>query len=119
MSALDRRMSPATVAPTPGREREKLLQRFAELDAASRDRLLGHALGLIRQQELAKLTPHEREVERLIWSVDRALEIQNDPAERNAIRTRVNDALLQDYIARLAALGVDYFGTGAATRRAA
>ena len=102
--------TPATVAPIPGFDAEKLMQRFAELDARNRSRLLEMALGMIEDQQDEKLPPREREVKGLIDTIERLIELLHGRGHEDTIQTRIWRAMLDNDRAELAAMGVEYFG---------
>lgn len=112
MKALPAIAGAAKVAPAPGFEAERLMQRFAALDARNQAQLLATALGLIERQEDEQLSPHEREVKRAIWTVERTLELLQSRGHEDSLQTRLWRGVLSEEQRRLAAWGVDYYGRG-------
>lgn len=110
MSAVRAVATPASVAALPGFEADKLMQRFAELDARNRCRLLEFALGMIERQRDDTLPPHERKAKRLIDSIERLIELLHGRGHEDTIQTRIWRAMLEEDRKELAAMGVEYFG---------
>lgn len=117
MTGQEYRPSPATVAPLPGAEAAKLMQRFAILNPENQGRILDMALGLIERQEDEKLPPREREIKRLIDSIERHLELIETRGNDCEIAMRVWRGVMADDQRRLAAMGVNYFGPSASPSR--
>jgi hypothetical protein len=103
--------TPPTVASAPGGEAEKLLQRFAQLNAANKARLLDMAGHMIEHERDATLPPREREAKKLIDRIERCLELIATEGG-GVIERRVWRGLVDGDKARLAALGIHYFGAG-------
>lgn len=116
MSGRDRRMSPATVAATPGKEREKLLQRYERLNHKHRKELLEKAFYMIGWQEDEKRPKEEREIQRVIDRIENCLDLLAQSPDVDEIQTRIWRAMIVDDKARLAELGVNYFETAGADR---
>lgn len=110
MTGHGNQLSPVSIAPVPGAEREKLLQRFAELNARNQSRVLEMALTLIHQQQDEQLPQRERAIKRHAAMVDRLLELIEARGHEDAIYTRVWRSMLADHQRDLVELGVDYFG---------
>lgn len=110
MTSHRHQLSPVSIAPMPGAEREKLLQRFAELNARNQSRVLEMALTLIHQQQDEQLPQRERAIKRHAAMVDRLLELIEARGHEDPIYTRVWRSMLADHQRCLVELGVDYFG---------
>lgn len=103
--------TPATVAPVPGYEADRLLQRFAMLDPDNRSRLLESALAMIEHQHNARLPAREREARRVIQTVERTVELLHLHGHEDRIQTAMWQEMLSDGRRRLAAFGIDYYGS--------
>lgn len=114
MSRSTSMVTPATVAPVPGYEADKLLQRFAVLDPHNRSRLLESALSMIEHQHNARLPAREREARRVIQTVERTVELLHMHGHEDRIQTAMWREMLSDGRRRLAAFGIDYYGPAGA-----
>lgn len=114
MSRFASMATPATVAPVAGYEADKLLQRFAVLDAQNRLRLLESALSMIEHQHNAKLPAREREARQTIQTVERTVELLHTHGHEDGIQTAMWQEMLSDGRRRLAAFGIDYYGSAGA-----
>lgn len=110
MSAVDRRVPPATVASAPGAEAEKLLQRFGQLESSNRSRLLSLALDMIEKQRDARLPPRDRKAKQLIERIERCLELIAAADNPQALGPRIWRDMVATDRAELTALGIGYFG---------
>ncbi len=110
MTGHESRISPVSVAAAPGAEREKLLQRFAELDARNQSRVLEMTLTLIHQQQDEQLPQRDRSIKHHTATVDRLLELIETQGHKDVIQTRMWWSMLADHQQRLIELDVDYFG---------
>ncbi|RYF23325.1 MAG: hypothetical protein EOO77_02305 [Oxalobacteraceae bacterium] len=109
---LERRVPAATVKSIFGKEAEKLAQRFGQLNAMNRERLLQMALDMISSQRDALLPARDRKIKKLIDRLTGCLDLLSNEPNASAIKRDIWREIAREDRASLAALGVKYFGSG-------